>query len=200
MRLHSMAAYCLSGGSLDSGSAACLNVLLEHGSAPSPTHPESSPVHEAAKRGHVECMEILLANGADIDLENPQLGTPLYAACTAESTDCVEKLLRLGASVHLGRAQDTPLHAAARRSSVRVVELLTDFGADVLRRNRGGERPMDLAAPHSPMERALKLRKGPSSLSQLCRLSIRGSLGRKQLHAVSSLSLPDQLSDYLLYR
>ncbi|KAG5833517.1 hypothetical protein ANANG_G00276750 [Anguilla anguilla] len=181
-----------------SGSAACLNVLLEHGSAPSPT--QSSPIHEAAKRGHMECMEILLANGVDIDLETPQLGTPLYAACTSESTDCVEKLLHLGASVHLGRAQDTPLHAAARKNSVRVVELLTDYGADVLRRNHMGERPLDLAAPNSPVESTLKLRKGPASLPQLCRLSIRDSLGRRRLHAVSRLPLPRQLSDYLLYR
>ncbi|XP_061081874.1 ankyrin repeat and SOCS box protein 11 [Conger conger] len=183
-----------------SGSTACLNLLLEHGSLPLPAHTESSPIHEAAQRGHVECMEILLASGVDIDLENPCLGTPLYTACTAERADCVQKLLSLGAGVHSGRAQDTPLHAAARRNSVRVVQLLTDYGADVLRRNQAGERPVDLAAPSSPVDCALRLRKGPSSLPQLCRLSIRDSLGRKRLQAVSRLPLPNQLSDFLLYR
>ncbi|KAJ8252751.1 hypothetical protein GJAV_G00205160 [Gymnothorax javanicus] len=193
------------------------------------SHSQSSPIHEAAKRarstlhlkaeqipafctveglklfikvlkGHTKCMEILLANGVDIDEENALHGTPLYAACSHENMDCVEILLRLGASVHLGLAQDTPLHAAARKTSVRVVELLTDYGADVWRRNRMGERPVELAAPNSRVQRALIQRNGPASLPQLCRLSIRDSLGRMRLHAVSNLPLPAQLNDYLLFR
>ncbi|KAG9339487.1 hypothetical protein JZ751_023627, partial [Albula glossodonta] len=182
-----------------SGSAACLRVLLKYGPLPRLYLPEASPIHEAAKRGHMECMEILLANGANIDLETPHFGTPLYAACTSGRTECVEKLLRLGASVHMGKAQDTPLHAAARKGCMRVVELLIDYGADVQRRNREGERPVELAAPNSPMERALRLGKGPASLPQLCRLRIRSSLGRLRLHSVTGLSLPTQLSDFLLY-
>lgn len=46
--------------------------------------------------GHRECMEILLANNVNIDQEVPQLGTPLYVACTHQRVDCVKKLLELG--------------------------------------------------------------------------------------------------------
>lgn len=41
-------------------------------------------------------MEILLANNVNIDQELPQLGTPLYVACTYQRVDCVKKLLELG--------------------------------------------------------------------------------------------------------
>lgn len=41
-------------------------------------------------------MEILLANNVNIDQEVPQLGTPLYVACTYQRVDCVKKLLELG--------------------------------------------------------------------------------------------------------
>lgn len=47
--------------------------------------------------GHRECMEILVANDVDIDQEDSQHGTPLYVACMYQRTDCVKKLLELGA-------------------------------------------------------------------------------------------------------
>ncbi|XP_036401701.1 ankyrin repeat and SOCS box protein 11 [Megalops cyprinoides] len=183
-----------------SGSTACVNLLLQYRPTPDPAHLVASPLHEAARRGHRECMEILIAHGANIDLEISQLGTPLYAACVGQRPDCVEKLLQIGADVHRGRARDSPLHAAAQRPSVRVVELLMEYGADVGRRNSEGRRPVELAEHCSPVERALRLREGPSALSQLCRLCVRRSLGRSRLHTVPNLPLPHLLRDFLLYR
>ncbi|RXM96850.1 Ankyrin repeat and SOCS box protein 11 [Acipenser ruthenus] len=183
-----------------SGSAACVNVLLEYGAHSQPECQLPSPVHEATKRGHRECMEILLANGVNIDQEVPHLGTPLYVACTCQKTDCVKKLLELGANVDLGRLQDTPLHAAARKTSTKIVDLLIDYGADVKCRNVEGKRPVELAAPNSMVERALLQREGPAALTQLCRLCIRKHLGRSRLHKVSRLELPGRLKEFLLYR
>ncbi|XP_027757160.1 ankyrin repeat and SOCS box protein 11 isoform X2 [Empidonax traillii] len=79
-----------------SGSAACVNMLLEFGAKPQLGNHLASPIHEAVKRGHRECMEILLAHEVDIDQEDLQHGTPLYVACTYQRTDCVKKLLQLG--------------------------------------------------------------------------------------------------------
>uniref|UniRef100_A0A8C4RKI2 Ankyrin repeat and SOCS box protein 11 n=1 Tax=Erpetoichthys calabaricus TaxID=27687 RepID=A0A8C4RKI2_ERPCA len=183
-----------------SGSAACVNVLLEYKAKPQLECQLPSPIHEAAKRGHRECMEILLAHGVNIDQETSQLGTPLYVACSFQRPDCVKKLLELGANVERGRLQDTPLHAAARKSSVKVVDLLIDYGADVKWRNTEGKRPIDLAAPNSSVEKALLLREGPAALTQLCRLCIRKCLGRLRLHKVTSLELPERLKEFLLYR
>ncbi|KAH0624704.1 hypothetical protein JD844_032430 [Phrynosoma platyrhinos] len=143
-----------------SGSAACVNMLLEYGARPQLENHFTSPIHESVKRGHRECMEILLANNVDIDQEHPQHGTPLYVACVHQRTDCVKKLLELGANVDLGKRLDTPLHAAARKSSVEIINLLTDYGANLKCRNSEYKCALDLAAPNSSVEQALLLREG----------------------------------------
>ncbi|XP_054043893.1 ankyrin repeat and SOCS box protein 11 isoform X5 [Rissa tridactyla] len=141
-----------------SGSVACVNMLLEFGAKPQLRNHLASPIHEAVKRGHRECMEILLAHEVDIDQEDLQHGTPLYVACMYQRTDCVKKLLELGANVNIGKRLDTPLHAAARKSSVEVVVLLTDYGANTKCRNAELKCPLDLAVPKSKVEQALLLR------------------------------------------
>ncbi|XP_071425688.1 ankyrin repeat and SOCS box protein 11 isoform X2 [Pithys albifrons albifrons] len=183
-----------------SGSAACVNMLLEFGAKPQPGNHLASPIHEAVKRGHRECMEILLAHEVDIDQEDLQHGTPLYVACMYQRTDCVKKLLQLGANVNMGKRSDTPLHAAARKSSVEVVVLLTDYGANPKCRNAEHKCALDLAIPNSKVEQALLLREGPASLAQLCRLCIRKHLGRSCLYTVHKLHLPEPLENFLLYR
>ncbi|XP_029855077.1 ankyrin repeat and SOCS box protein 11 isoform X3 [Aquila chrysaetos chrysaetos] len=183
-----------------SGSVACVNMLLEFGAKPQLRNHLASPIHEAVKRGHRECMEILLAHEVDIDQEDLQHGTPLYVACTYQRTDCVKKLLELGANVNMGKRLDTPLHAAARKSSVEVVVLLTDYGANPKCRNAELRCALDLAVPNSKVEQVLLLREGPASLAQLCRLCIRKHLGRSCLYAVHKLHLPEPLENFLLYR
>ncbi|XP_014646605.1 PREDICTED: ankyrin repeat and SOCS box protein 11 isoform X2 [Ceratotherium simum simum] len=183
-----------------SGSAACVNVLLEFGAKAQLEAHLASPIHEAVKRGHRECMEILLANNVNIDQEVPHLGTPLYVACTYQSVDCVKKLLELGASVDHGQWLDTPLHAAARQSSVEVIHLLMDYGANLKCRNAQGKNALDLVAPKSSVEQALLLREGPSALSQLCRLCVRKCLGRACHQTIHKLHLPEPLERFLLYQ
>ncbi|XP_033616242.1 ankyrin repeat and SOCS box protein 11 isoform X3 [Fukomys damarensis] len=183
-----------------SGSAACVNVLLEFGAKAQLEVHLASPTHEAVKRGHRECMEILLANNVNIDQEVPQIGTPLYVACTYQRVECVKKLLELGASVDNGQWMDTPLHAAARQSSAEIIHLLTDYGANLKLRNAQGKSALDLAAPQSSVEQALLLREGPPALSQLCRLCIRKCLCRACHQAVYKLCLPEPLERFLLYQ
>ncbi|KAG7275910.1 hypothetical protein CRUP_011360, partial [Coryphaenoides rupestris] len=91
------------------GSTACVRLILQHCPAIHNTHLLASPLHEAAKRGHRECVELLLSYGVPVDLELPDLGTPLYLASQARATPCVETLLL---------------------SALEVVDLLMDYGAD----------------------------------------------------------------------
>ncbi|XP_058514941.1 ankyrin repeat and SOCS box protein 11 isoform X2 [Ochotona princeps] len=183
-----------------SGSAACVSVLLEFGATAHVQMHLASPIHEAVKRGHRECMEILLANNVNIDHEVPQLGTPLYVACNYQRVDCVKKLLELGANVDHGQWLDTPLHAAARQASVELIRLLTDYGANVKLRNAQGKSALDLAAPKSLVEQALVMHEGPPALSQLCRLCIRKCLGRGCHQVIYQLHLPEPLERFLLYQ
>ncbi|KAK2905948.1 ankyrin repeat and SOCS box protein 11 [Channa argus] len=182
-----------------SGSAACVRLILQHSGSINTTHQLASPIHEAANKDHRECLELLLSFGAQIDMELPVVGTPLYSACMARATSCVYVLLHSGADVQIGCEQDSPLHAAVRGGESNVVDLLLDFGADGCCRNAEGKTPLDLSAPNSAVRTALQKR-GPCSLSQLCRFCIRRSLGKSRLHRASSLFLPHSIKDFLLYQ
>ncbi|KAM8748594.1 ankyrin repeat and SOCS box protein 11 [Acanthopagrus schlegelii] len=185
--------------SCSSGSAACVRLLLQHGASLHTSYQLASPIHEAAKKGHRECLELLLSYGAHIDMELPVVGTPLYSACMARAAACVGLLLHSGADVQRGCGQDSPLHAAVLGGGANVVDLLLDFGADGCCRNAEGQSPLDLSPPNSAVRTALQKR-GPCSLSQLCRFCVRRSLGRSRLHRASSLFLPHSITDFLLYQ
>uniref|UniRef100_A0A452I3I4 Uncharacterized protein n=1 Tax=Gopherus agassizii TaxID=38772 RepID=A0A452I3I4_9SAUR len=79
-----------------SGNVACLNLLLQHGASPHAPCDLASPIHEAAKKGHIECVESLTSNGVNIDLNIKHLGTPLYVACENEQVACAKRLLESG--------------------------------------------------------------------------------------------------------
>lgn len=65
-----------------------------------------------------------------------------------------------GANVQKGKHLQTPLHAAAQHSSTEIVNLLLEFGADINAKNSDFERPVDLAAPSSLVERLLLFHEG----------------------------------------
>ncbi|KAM3607040.1 uncharacterized protein V6R79_000989 [Siganus canaliculatus] len=182
-----------------SGSAPCVRLLLQRSASVCTAYQLASPIHEAAKKGHRECLELLLSYGAHTDVELPVVGTPLYSACLAQTAACVGALLRSGADVQMGCGPDSPLHAAVRGGGANIVDLLLDFGADRCSRNAEGKTPLGLSSPDSAVRTVLQ-KKGPCSLSQLCRSCIRRSLGRSRLHRASSLFLPHSIKDFLLYQ
>ncbi|KFV64185.1 Ankyrin repeat and SOCS box protein 5 [Dryobates pubescens] len=191
------------------GSAACAELLLEYGakaqwetffSMRQPTEVKQTLLCFVLA-GHSECLEVLISWGIDVDQDLPHLGTPLYVACVSQQIHCIRKLLYAGANVQKGKYLETPLHAAAQHSSTEIVNLLLEFGADINAKNTDFERPVDLAAPSSSVERLLLLHEAtPSSLCQLCRLCIRSYIGRARLHLVPQLQLPTILKNFLQYR
>ncbi|XP_058883592.1 ankyrin repeat and SOCS box protein 5-like isoform X2 [Acipenser ruthenus] len=183
------------------GSATCVEILLEHGANPQSDACQPSPIHEASSKGRSECVAALISWGADVDQTIPHLGTPLYVACISQQLHCTQKLLDGGANVQKGKFLETPLHAAAQQNSPEVVKLLLDFGADINVKNLDLKRPVEAAAPSSLVEKFLLLHEAtPCSLRQLCRLSIRNSLGRSRQHLISQLQLPTILQNFLQYR
>ncbi|XP_003416028.2 ankyrin repeat and SOCS box protein 9 isoform X1 [Loxodonta africana] len=182
-----------------SGSQDCVNLLLQHGASPDSANHLASPIHEAAKRGHVECVESLVAHGGNIDYNIRHLGTPLYLACENQQIACAKKLLESGANVNHGKGLDSPLHVVARTCSGELARLLLDFGADTQAKNADGKRPVELVVPENALTQLLLQREGPPSLMQLCRLRIRKCFGPKQHHKIAGLALPEELKHFLLH-
>ena len=77
-------------------------------------------------------VQLLLDEGADVNLTSENGQTPLFAAIRRNEERIVKLLLEKGADVNLtSHNRPTPLYVAVRRRQERIVELLLDKGADV---------------------------------------------------------------------
>ncbi|KAL8625046.1 hypothetical protein ACOMHN_012055 [Nucella lapillus] len=72
----------------------------------------------------------------------------LHMAAANGYVKCGKLLLKHGADVNSLTASSgwTPLHCAAKFGQAKMAELLIEFGADVSLTDKGGQRPIDLAA------------------------------------------------------
>jgi hypothetical protein len=93
-----------------------------------------TPLHTAARDGHKEIAEILIAAGANVNATDSYGFAPLYCAVLAGNHGVAELLLDKGASVNakgpLGLLP-TALHAAAFSGDKKSAELLLARGAQV---------------------------------------------------------------------
>ena len=118
-------------------------------------------LHRAATSGQQDVVELLLANGASVNVKDlwPR-GTPLHYAAEKGHEEIVELLIAKGADVN---AQDkerfTPLHRAASWGHKGTAELLIVRDADVNVKDDDGKTPLDIASEQGHTEIADLLRK-----------------------------------------
>ncbi|XP_074166887.1 NF-kappa-B inhibitor epsilon isoform X2 [Sminthopsis crassicaudata] len=104
-------------------------------------------LHLATLQRNRQLMELLLQNGADIDIQEGTSGkTALHLAVETQDRALVRFLLRAGAQVDARMHNGcTPLHLAAGRHLSGIAATLCQAGADSLLRNVEDETPQDLA-------------------------------------------------------
>ncbi|XP_043944760.1 ankyrin repeat and SOCS box protein 13 [Protopterus annectens] len=91
---------------------------------------DHTPVHDAARQGHVLQLKQLIENGACVNLFTVDSITPLHEACLHGHTQCVKMLLAAGAQVDARNIDgSTPLCVACAFGSVECVKLLLAHGA-----------------------------------------------------------------------
>ncbi len=123
---------------------ACMAALIGAGTAA-----PDSPVADAAQRGDVETVRLLLRSGADVNAAQGDGMTALHWAAQGGNAALTEVLIYAGANVNAGTriGTYTPLHIASRLASFDVAKLLIDAGADVsAAASNSGARPIHLAA------------------------------------------------------
>ena len=111
--------------------------------------PADSPVADAAMRGDAEAVEVLIAQGADVNVPQGDGMTALHWASERGDAALVEILLKAGADVDVvTRIGDyTPLHLAGKAGSAGAVEALLEAGGDpVAVTATGAVTPMHFAA------------------------------------------------------
>ena len=96
----------------------------------------STSLHEAARRGQIEMMTLLLDNGADIESQSNEGFTPLFSAVRNGKLEAVKLLLERGANVHHFLKDEgwAPLHYVSTfptDNTVEIMAALLDAGTDI---------------------------------------------------------------------
>lgn len=90
-----------------------------------------TPLRLAASKGSLECLKILLARGAEIDILDVKAQTPLFTAVSGGHYDCVKELLKAGASPSGSIYNNcSPVLAAARDGKTNILQELLEYGAE----------------------------------------------------------------------
>ncbi|KAK7939228.1 hypothetical protein WMY93_002554 [Mugilogobius chulae] len=173
------------------GHGDCVSLLLQQGASPTGTNLFSSPIHRAAAKDNLECIEQLVQYGADVDQHIDQSGSPLNIACKHQQPALSENCCN---SRRVGPSHSSP--PVLPRDSIHVLE----HGADHNLRDPQGKRPLDLAPPNSLVAQLLKQVGEQYSLMRLCRVIIRKTVGWNRLSEINNLQIPNELKRYLLHQ
>lgn len=105
-------------------------------------------LHEAVQEGHAEIVDLLLENGASVDDDKDDYGTPLHVAAGGGKIEIARLLLREGADVDaIDRNDSTPLTHAIEKGHLAMAEALLAAGAGLTSRHTEFEMSaLDLAA------------------------------------------------------
>ncbi len=72
---------------------------------------QNSALHIAVQTGHVSMCQVLLQHGADVNIQNKCLKTPLHVASIRKDKEILELLIRRGAQTNTNDCKHgTPLH------------------------------------------------------------------------------------------
>lgn len=104
-----------------------------------------APLHQAVVNGNIEMVELVLAEGGFVDLQDPGGNTALFFATEEQNVAIVDLLLTRQANVELCNARgNTPLISATGSDNVEIVELLLQHDADVSRATNKGVTPLHM--------------------------------------------------------
>jgi ankyrin repeat protein len=104
------------------------------------------PIHAAAAAEDVRLLQLLIANGARINVKNNSGQTPLFAAVQYARQSAAQILLTKGANVNAtDNSGRTPLFDAVQMNAAPLVELLVSNSATVNLRDANGITPLRLA-------------------------------------------------------
>ena len=141
-------------GQHDGVSIEAVQLLLDHDADVNAQRDDLwTPLQLAVNNGELWVARILLANGANANLQNSDGQAPLHllsrrqtSKSEVDGSDIAMLLLEHGAKVDENDKDNaTPLHLACYNQKLKIIRLLLDFGANADAENNRGETPLQLA-------------------------------------------------------
>ncbi len=115
-----------------------------------------TPLHWAARAGSVDCTNLLLDAGADVNALTRVHRAPLHLAAEADEAAVVRLLVRRGANMDKqDRKGRTPLHRATYDGCVASAEALLELGANARIVNHNGKNALEVARKEAKFLRSL---------------------------------------------
>ncbi|XP_069550737.1 ankyrin repeat domain-containing protein 24 [Brachyistius frenatus] len=129
-------------------------LIVKKGLCPTKLDSEGkSAFHLCASRGRLDCLEVIISHGADVNVTDGAGFSALHLAAKNGQSECLKRLLQERLSVEctdsIGR---TPLHHAAVSGCLSCTETLWDFKANLDVQDSDGATPLILAAQMSRVE------------------------------------------------
>ncbi|RLN95560.1 hypothetical protein BBJ28_00023904, partial [Nothophytophthora sp. Chile5] len=107
---------------------------------------KATPLVLAAQQGHLECVRVLLAHGARVDLGDKLKKTPLILAVKNGHTRVAAMLINAGANLNAyDSSENSVAHYAASYGWTSSLQLLCDAGAELWSQNSWGFVPLACA-------------------------------------------------------
>jgi ankyrin repeat protein len=122
-----------------------------------PSYRGDEPIHRAACWGRLECLQLLVQEGATINLENSRWETPLHRAASLPTgvqngLPVLRFLLASGADINaLTVTGDTPISTAARVGNEAAVKELLKSSPDLHQKGQFGETVLLVAISSCPL-------------------------------------------------
>ncbi|XP_044054708.1 ankyrin repeat domain-containing protein 24 isoform X1 [Siniperca chuatsi] len=129
-------------------------LIVKKGLCPTKLDAEGkSAFHLSASRGRLDCLEVIISHGADLNVTDGAGFSALHLAAKNGQSECLKRLLQERLAVDctdsIGR---TPLHHAAVSGCLSCTETLWDFKANLDVQDGDGATPLILAAQMSRVE------------------------------------------------
>lgn len=138
-----------------------------------------TPLHNAVYKADTNMIELLISQGADINLINAHGMSALHCAASQKKIGIIKLLLSKGAGINIQdeRVKQTPLNLVSERDNEEVVKVLIENGADVNVKNIYGQTPLFRAVGFYGNENIAEI-----LISKGSEVNIQDNLGFSPLH------------------